>query len=560
MSVDAFTDEVVIHQRRFLHLAVLRLSIVLGYVAVQTVAVYEREPAALSLFAGTLFAFYSAALLLYRRTALVKRSTTAILLIDLSVMVLLVLLTSGAELGVPLLMFYFLMIEAALLHGVKEVLILTSVSIVFYGAWLTGGEGSDFRFSFSSFMFMLVVGGALGYYFTFQAQRAERRISDRLIRVPGMSEPDKVIAAEEALRELALHMGCSRAVLAFWDPGSDYYAVVQHPPQRGPSDPPPAEFDNRSEWACMAGKRLEFHSNDVSPTDQEGKKISRDFDLHPYVIQRFEVYNAIGCGLYEDDRPIGRLLLINSVRGVRGSDYRRLQDIAPLFREAVRYVLTVRRAEHTSQERERVRIAHDLHDGPLQSIISFEMRLQIIRKLRERSPELAEQEFESLYDISHKMVSEMRTFVHRMRPIESEDSSLSASARRLVEGFQKESGVAVTIMGEQNGSLSVPGRLGGEVLKIAREALHNVYKHSQATHVLFSLEKKLDKLNLAIDDNGAGFRFGGRFTLEELDALQMGPRSIKQRVRSLGGDLTLESNPGQGANLRITVPLLSLRG
>ena len=276
------------------------------------------------------------------------------------------------------------------------------------------------------------------------------------------------------------------------------------------------------------------------------RRLARDFDLHPYVIQRFEVYNAVGCALQgkDDDRPFGRLLLINSVRGLRSADHRRLQDFSRLFREAVRYVLTVRRAEHASQERERIRIAHDLHDGPLQSIISFEMRLQIIRKLRERDPELADEEFDSLGEIARKMVAEMRTFVHRMRPIESEDSSLSASARRLVEGFQKESGVAVTIMGEQNGSLSVPGRLGGEVLKIAREALHNVYKHSQATHVLFSLEKKLDQLNLSIDDNGAGFGFGGKFSLEELDALKMGPKSIKQRVKSLGGEMTLESNPG----------------
>lgn len=60
---------------------------------------------------------------------------------------------------------------------------------------------------------------------------------------------------------------------------------------------------------------------------------------------------------------------------------------------------------------------------------------------------------------------------------------------------------------------------------------------------------------LSVDDNGSGFRFGGRFSMEELDALQMGPRSIKQRVRSLGGELQLESNPGQGANLRIRLPV-----
>ncbi len=555
MAAETYTDELLVRQRRFLHLAVLRLVIVLGYLSVHGLAVYNGQPAALSLIAGSLFLIYCSLLVLYRRSPAVRRSTTAVLLVDLCVMVLLVLLSSEAEFGVPLLMFYFLITEAALLHGAKEVLGLTAVSVVFYAAWLSGGDGTEFRFAFSSFMFMIVVGGALGYYFTFQGHMAERRISQRLSGAAGQSESELVIAVEEALRELATHLGCARAVLAFWDQEADYYAVCQYPPQRGPSDAPPVEFDHRSEWASMNGRQLDFHSNDVSVMDEEGKKVQRDYDLHPFVIQRFEIYNAVSRGLYDREKAVGRLLLVNSVRGVRASHSRRLEDLSGLFREGVQHLLTVRRAEHDAGERERVRIAHDLHDGPLQTIISFEMRLQIIRKLKEKRPEQAEEEQAQLYSLSRGLVGEMRTFVHWMWQIEGEDTSLTASARRLVEGFQKESGVAVTMVSEQNGALNLPGRLSGEILKIVREALHNVYKHSQATHVLLALEKKNDELMMSVDDNGSGFRFGGRFTMDELDALQMGPRSIKQRVRSLGGEMTLESNPGQGANLRVRVPL-----
>jgi signal transduction histidine kinase len=73
--------------------------------------------------------------------------------------------------------------------------------------------------------------------------------------------------------------------------------------------------------------------------------------------------------------------------------------------------------------------------------------------------------------------------------------------------------------------------------------------------VLFAVERKGNQLHLAIDDNGRGFRFGGKYMLQELESLRLGPKSIKRRVRALGGDLTLESNPGQGSNLRVTVPL-----
>ena len=72
---------------------------------------------------------------------------------------------------------------------------------------------------------------------------------------------------------------------------------------------------------------------------------------------------------------------------------------------------------------------------------------------------------------------------------------------------------------------------------------------------LFSLEKRGSDVHIAIDDNGQGFPFGGQFSLEELESLRIGPRSIKQRIRTLGGTLTLESNPGHGSVMRARVPV-----
>ncbi len=90
-----------------------------------------------------------------------------------------------------------------------------------------------------------------------------------------------------------------------------------------------------------------------------------------------------------------------------------------------------------------------------------------------------------------------------------------------------------------------------ELLQIVREALYNVQKHSAATRVAVTVEKSEDALQIAIEDNGTGFPFSGRFSLDELELLRLGPASIKRRVRTLGGDLLLDSRPGQGAGLRI---------
>jgi signal transduction histidine kinase len=404
-------------------------------------------------------------------------------------------------------------------------------------------------------MFMLVAGGALAYFFSDRRNRTGRHIAGLLRRAVSEPEARMVESVETALKELSEHLSCSRAVLAFWDEGLDYHALCQYPPQRDPSKPPPERFLQSREWACFRETRTDFFTNDVSLEDKAGKPRTREFDLHPYIIQKFEAYNAVGCGLFHGDKVIGRLLLFNSVKEVGSSAYRKVQGVGPLFAGLVQHLLVVKKTEQEAYDRERGRMAHDLHDGPLQTIISFEMRLAIIQKLLERDAATAAAELESLHKLSRKLVAEMRTFVHRVRPLEGEDASLVASSRRLVEGFQKESGVSVTFLSGANGNLTLPGRLGVEVLQMAREALHNVYKHAQATHVLFAVERKGNQLHLAIDDNGRGFRFGGKYMLQELEALRLGPKSIKRRVRALGGDLTLESNPGQGSNLRVTVPL-----
>ncbi len=550
MAAESFTRELALRHRRVTLLSTLRLVLAVAYFLVQALK-WPTTGEVIAPAAGFGFCVYSLALLLLRGNLKVRRSAYLILMIDLGAMMLLAPLGAAPDVGIGLLMFYFLITEAALLHTSREVLLLTSFCIAGYGALLAVGVEQTFQFSTSSFLFMIVVGGALGYHFAYQSGRIERRIESTLREAVGKSEERMVAAVEQALQELTVRMKCARTVLAFWNPAADYYAVCRYPPVRAADAAPPKEFEHHQEWIGLSTGKIDVLSNDLSSSDDAGKQ----FALHPYAVQRFEAYNLVSIALRDGDEIIGRLLAINSVKGFHAGDRDRLAAVAPHFREAIRHLLVVRRTKHWAQETERTRISHDLHDGPLQSIISFDMRLAIIRRLRESSPEQADQEFDHLTELSRTLVKDMRTFVHGMRPIEQDDSSLVASTRRLIDSFQKESGVAVTITGEQNGEMALPGTLGGEVLKIVREALHNIYKHSQASHVLFGMEKKDQSVQLSVNDNGKGYPFGGSYSLAELDALRIGPRSIKERVRTLGGTMTLESNPGHGSHLRVVVPL-----
>jgi signal transduction histidine kinase len=213
----------------------------------------------------------------------------------------------------------------------------------------------------------------------------------------------------------------------------------------------------------------------------------------------------------------------------------------------------IRSQAQGAREAERQRMAHDFHDGPLQSFISFQMRLEIIKKLLARDVDSAANELHILQDLCRTQVGELRGFVRSMRPAE-EGVSLSASLSRMVEQFQRETGISATF---SSGDFHDPAEteLSLELLQIVRETLNNIHKHSGASRLAVSILKREQRLEISAEDNGGGFPFSGSFNLEELELLRLGPVSIKRRVRMLGGEMQLESKPGKGASLQIRVPV-----
>jgi signal transduction histidine kinase len=209
-------------------------------------------------------------------------------------------------------------------------------------------------------------------------------------------------------------------------------------------------------------------------------------------------------------------------------------------------------ADHV-RDLERQRIAGDFHDGPLQTFISLQVRLDILGTLFKRDRNAALEDLKELQALSRSQVTEIRSFLRSMRPVEVDDSDLVTSVRRIVEYFQKDTGVSTHFVSAQT-EVRVAPETGHELLQILREALNNVHKHSKASRAVVSIEHAGKTIEISVDDDGTGFPFSGSFTLDELDLLRLGPQSIKRRVRSLGGDLTIESRPGHGAGLKFRIP------
>ena len=220
---------------------------------------------------------------------------------------------------------------------------------------------------------------------------------------------------------------------------------------------------------------------------------------------------------------------------------------------ALKRSLLSRSEAEVAREQERQRIAADFHDGPLQSFIGFQMRLELIRKLMERSTEAAMSELVQLQDLGRGQVTELRAFVRGMQPSDVTPQTVGSAIREAVEHFERDSGISARLF---CGDLSsVAHETANELLQIVREVLNNVRKHSRASLVTLQIEVTPKGVELTAEDDGTGFPFAGTFTLEELEVLRRGPRSIKRRVTVLHGDMTLDSRPTAGSTLHVRLPL-----
>lgn len=230
------------------------------------------------------------------------------------------------------------------------------------------------------------------------------------------------------------------------------------------------------------------------------------------------------------------------------------QSLLDRLSSASRQAVLARAEAQQAREAERERIAADFHDGPLQSFIAIQMRLEIVRKMMERNVEAGMEELRQLREICDRQVTEVRTFVRSMRPVELDGAGLAAALRSTVGFFQKDSGIPTTFRADLSAMHDdIDATI--DIVQIVREALNNLRKHSSASRAAVSLSRTEGQLLIDLEDDGTGYPFAGAFSLEELEMLRLGPQSIMRRVRSLHGDLTLLSRPGRGSELHIRLPL-----
>lgn len=200
-------------------------------------------------------------------------------------------------------------------------------------------------------------------------------------------------------------------------------------------------------------------------------------------------------------------------------------------------------------ERVRTRIATDLHDDIGSSLTRIAIISEVAQK-RSSGDSAAAEPLSHIADLSRELVDSMSDIVWAINPRRDHLGDLTQRMRRLVSDVLEATDVEVKVHtpGEW-GDTFLGADVRREVFLIFKEAVNNIVRHSQCTHVEISFAVKPNQLTVEIRDDGRGFRAG------QLDGSGHGLRNMHERARRLGGALEWVSAPGQGTTLRLGVPL-----
>ena len=202
-----------------------------------------------------------------------------------------------------------------------------------------------------------------------------------------------------------------------------------------------------------------------------------------------------------------------------------------------------------ASDHERQIISYEIHDGLAQYLAAAGMQFQAYDSLRENSPDEAKKAYETAVELVRQAHAESRRLISEVRPPVIDETGLETAISHLVHEQRRRGGPKIECHSDvQFGKL--PPILENAIYRIAQEALTNACKHSKSKKVTVTMTQEGQDVRLEVRDWGIGF------DPDSVKEGHFGLEGIRQRVRLLGGRLTIESKPDSGTLVQVVVPIL----
>ncbi|HEX7150241.1 MAG TPA: histidine kinase [Thermoanaerobaculia bacterium] len=351
-----------------------------------------------------------------------------------------------------------------------------------------------------------------------RADHEERTTADleQLAGWPRLATDDRERGVRELLEHAAAALRSPRVTLTWREAGGTCYA---------------AHYDTRDGTFGFDEEEHDGRNGTDATHGTQGNVLRADFESRTVN----GTLSALGAAAAdEDDARLAQIVarLVSS-----GLDQLHLMDVL--------------RERATAGER--LRLSRDLHDGLLQTLGGIALHAQTARRVVTRDPRVAEERLELIVTQLTEGQRSLRDFVDDLRPeLTLRREALHARLGRLAQSIALQWDVAIQLDAERAVD-AIEGRAAEDVVALVAEALTNAAKHAEARRIEGCVTLAEGAVCIDVRDDGRGFPFHGRRELAELVEAGEGPWSLKERIRALGGALTIESS-AHGSRVALRVP------
>jgi signal transduction histidine kinase len=207
----------------------------------------------------------------------------------------------------------------------------------------------------------------------------------------------------------------------------------------------------------------------------------------------------------------------------------------------------------SAQEEERKRLARELHDESAQTLTALLMTLKTAEDALASSPQQAGKALAKGRSQTEIALREIRKAIMDLRPTALDDLGLASAARWYADETLRPLGVKVSL--EVSGDEArATGPAATAIFRIVQEAVSNIAKHAQAKNARVGLEFRQSEVLVLVEDDGQGFD-PNSLKLPHDSGRGLGLLGMRERAELFGGNVEIESSPGQGTRIRVRVPV-----
>ena len=211
------------------------------------------------------------------------------------------------------------------------------------------------------------------------------------------------------------------------------------------------------------------------------------------------------------------------------------------------------------QEKDRQRIARDLHDSTVQNLTGLVHKIELCDRLVELDPIRARLELSAATNTIKAIINEIRDIIYNLKPMSLDDLGLAVTIERYAKQLMINNDIKVYV--KCNNALEdILPVIKLSLFRVVQEACHNVIKHAMASRIDIDIHYNLDSILITVKDNGKGFNTEKQAKILPDRTSGYGLSIMHERIYLLSGSMSIHSEINKGTIITISVPLTNCRG